>query len=320
MKGPSKMNCSAARNVFHTSRRERSLFQRPICLNFFVRVAGCGGWATTVFRRAQVALPWIVFFIMLSTLGRAIEGLGVTEAVAAEWGDFQGRFVYRGEVPEPAKLRITKDREECCRHELVDESLVVDEKTGGIKNVVIYLAPPRNVEVPIHESYDRQRGRRPKLDNWECRFTPRVVLLWKQQMLVIGNSDPIGHNAMIDTRRNPPINVTIPSGGTYEQEFTLEEREPAAVSCSIHPWMRGWLLIRDTPYMAVTDDEGKFEIENLPEGEWEFVCWHEKAGYLTEVLVDGKATRWRRGRLTRRISSPGNQLGVVTVDAAQFRQ
>ena len=41
------------------------------------------------------------------------------------------------------------------------------------------------------------------------------------------------------------MNVTIPSGGSIKKSFEKEERVPVPVSCSIHPWMRGWLLIRD---------------------------------------------------------------------------
>ena len=66
---------------------------------------------------------------------------------AAEWGNVKGQFLYDGNPPEPAKLRITKDEEECCKHELVDESLVVNGENHGLKNVVIYLYQERGVTV-----------------------------------------------------------------------------------------------------------------------------------------------------------------------------
>ena len=86
-----------------------------------------------------------------------------------------------------------------------------------------------------------------------------------------------------------------------------------SVSCSIHPWMRGWLLVRDTPYMAVTDQDGRFEIKRLPVGQWEFAFWHERAQFLTTVVQEGRKVTWKRGRTRLAIKPGSNELGVVTV-------
>lgn len=248
-----------------------------------------------------------------------LPGLLLAGSLYAEsWGDLHGQFVYDGEPPVPAKLEITKDEEECCQHQLVDESLLVDSQTRGVKNVVVYLVLRRGQEVPVHSSYTALEHREQKLDNLACRFDPRVVLLWKSQTLLIGNADPIGHNAMIDTRKNAPVNVTIPTGGIYKHRFPNEEPVPVAVSCSLHPWMRGSLVIRNTPYMAVTGKEGRFAIQNLPTGHWDFVFWHERASYLTEVVRNGQPVQWKRGR-TELVIRPGkNDMGVVTVKPSQF--
>ncbi len=240
--------------------------------------------------------------------------------LAGEWGNLCGQYVYDGEPPEPAKLRITKDEDECCKHRLVDESLVVNKENHGLKNVVIYLLPGRDVTVPVHPRYAATARQTRRLDNLACRFDPRVVLLWKRQTLVIGNSDPIGHNAMIDARKNRPLNVTIPSGGSFRHRFAVAERAPVSVSCSIHPWMRGWILVRDTPYMAVTDKDGKFTIKNLPVGEWEFVVWHEKPTFVTDVVRSEEPCHWKRGRFRWQIKSGDNDLGVVHVAAKLFQE
>lgn len=239
--------------------------------------------------------------------------------MAQEWGSLKGQFLYDGEFAEPKKLTITKDQEECCKHNLVDESLSVAGEGSGLRNVVVFLVPAKDVKVPIHPELEATANAERKLDNLACRFEPRIVTLWTKQTLVIGNSDPIGHNAMIDTVKNPPVNVTIPSGGSLAKTFAAEERLPVPVSCSIHPWMRGWVLIRDNPYMAVTDNEGRFELRNVPVGKWEFVFWHERASYLTEVTIDGKLTQWRRGRLEIAIDADGVDLGVVKVAAKHFQ-
>ena len=78
-------------------------------------------------------------------------------------------------------------------------------------------------------------------------------------------------------------------------------------------------LIRSNPYMAATDDQGRFEMKNIPVGTWEFVFWHERATYLTDVQVDGEPAQWRRGRAAIAIQPGGVDLGVVTVAAERFQ-
>ena len=54
-----------------------------------------------------------------------------------------------------------------------------------------------------------------------------------------------------------------------EGPWTAKYEKPevmVGLRCDIHPWMSAWVGVLDHPYFAVTDAEGKFEIENLPAG------------------------------------------------------
>ena len=44
--------------------------------------------------------------------------------------------------------------------------------------------------------------------------------------------------------------------------------------------MKARWLILDHPYAAVTSKDGKFQIEKLPEGQYDFIVWHERTGYI----------------------------------------
>ena len=237
---------------------------------------------------------------------------------AADWGNLKGKFLFDGTPPTPVPIKVTKDQPVCGNHKLVDESLVVNSDNNGLKNVIIYLYPGRRDKVAIHDSYKASEDSEVKLNNNNCRFDPHVSLLWTKQTLVLGNSDPVGHNTKIDMFSNPPTNYTIPSGGSVKQNFKKEEKLPAQVSCSIHPWMRGWLVVRNNPYMAVTDDDGNFEIKNIPTGKWEFMVWQEKASYLKEVTAGGKTKKLKRGRWAITIKKGDNDLGDVKVSASLF--
>lgn len=257
----------------------------------------------------------LVLFAVLGAL------LSAATLPAQQWGDLSATFVYDGELPKEVPLQITKDVEFCGKFHVIDESLVVNAENKGIPNVFAYLYLGRDEKPPKpHPSYEATAKATVKLDNNCCRFDPHVVLLQTTQTLLLANSDEIGHNCKIDTLNplNPPINYTIPAKGKIEHKFLFAERLPARVSCSIHPWMSAWLLIRDNPYMAVSDAKGKLTIKNLPVGKWTIQFWHEKAGFVSETTQDGKKTEWKRGRLEIEIKPGENDLGAVTLAKTVF--
>jgi len=190
---------------------------------------------------------------------------------------------------------------------------VVNPENGGLKNIVATLSRGRDTSpIPIHESYLEHARDNVVLDNKKCRFEPHVTLLWTPQTLLVKNSDPVGHNTKIETFANPPINDIVPAGASVGKLFPKAERRPSSVACSIHPWMTGWLVVRDDPYFAVSDKDGNLEIKNLPEGEWTIQFWQEESGYVQDVKVGGRKTEWKRGSVDVKIENGKVvDLGVV---------
>lgn len=235
-------------------------------------------------------------------------------------GSLKGRFVYDGEAPAPQPIAVTKDQDFCGKFKLLDESLVIGS-TGGLKNVVVYLYVAPGGAAPAISPEAAEAAKKPVvLDNANCRFEPRVALVQVGQELVLGNSDPVAHNTKLDAF-NMPINPLLPPGAKLPQEFTAPERLPARASCSIHPWMTGWVVVKDHPYMAVTDENGEFEIKGIPAGKWTFQFWQEKSGYLDKVTVNGKTVEWNRGRVDLDIKDKAAlNLGEVKIAPAAFQK
>ncbi len=242
-------------------------------------------------------------------------------AAGSGWGDLRGRFTYAGDAPQPMPLTITKDEAFCGKHAILNESVVVNKENGGLANVVLYLYLKRGESGPkAHESYEESAAVPVSLDNNQCRFEPHVCLIRTNQKLVVGNKDEVGHNTKIDSKVNSPINPITPAGESFEHMFSEEERGPAQVSCSIHPWMTGWVVVRDSPYFAVTDEDGNFQIKNLPAGTWTFQVWHEKANYISAVTINGEKTSWERGRMDVTIKDgETTDLGPILVSSALFQ-
>jgi len=245
--------------------------------------------------------------------------LSASAVQAADWGDLSVTFVYDGTAPAPPKARVDKDVAYCGKFDVVDEALLVNPKNGGVANVVSFLYVARGKKEPsVHPDYEKSAKDEIKLDNNKCRFAPHMTILRTSQTLLVGNSDTVGHNTNITTLSNPAQNILVPSGGELKMNFPAEERFPVQVACNIHPWMQGKVLIKDHPYVAISDADGKLTIKNLPTGKWTFQFWHERPGYVTDVTVAGKKTSWKRGRVDVTIKAGQNDLGIVKLAPSVF--
>jgi hypothetical protein len=234
-------------------------------------------------------------------------------AQAAEWGSLTGQFIYTGQPGKPARLDISRDQEICGKFDdlIVDQSLVTG-KNGGLANVFVYLRESKLKDALIHPDYQKLPTQ-VTIENKGCIFQPHVAGLWvKRQKLQAVNKDLCAHGFQVKAYRNMSLNQLLPPGKELAHEFEHGEKLPLRMSCSIHPWQEGWLVALNHPYFATSDAEGRFTIQNLPVGEWEFQLWQEKAGYL--VARD----EWKRGRIPLKIEPGKNDLGVIKVAPELF--
>ena len=234
------------------------------------------------------------------------------------WGTIRGRFVYGGQAPAPTPLSVTKDVDFCGKHSLREESLVIGAE-GGVKNVVVFL---RTRDPKVHESYAEKIKQPVVFDNHDCRFEPHVLLVHTSQPLEILNSDPVAHNTSVQFQRNPSFSTGVASNQRATQTLEIAETLPAPAACNVHPWMGGWIVVKDNPYMAVTDENGNFVIENVPAGvELEFQVWHERgAGSQGAVDGSGSVSNVDRGRFKVTVPKDGEvDLKDINLPASSFR-
>lgn len=208
-------------------------------------------------------------------------------------GTLKGKVVFVGTPPTLAPL-VTKGQAikdaVCAKETIPDQKLVVDS-SGGVANVVIFLAKaPAGAAVPPPPTEAAD------FDNKGCHFVPHVLLMRVGQPVKILNDDfPLQHNTHTLPQRTAGFNSTIPKEGK-EFTYTKPEPEPCEVKCDIHSWMHGWHFPLDHPYAAVSGPNGEFEIKNVPAGEHSFRVWAE--GAIGHYLSRGLKVNIEPGKTT----------------------
>lgn len=238
-----------------------------------------------------------------------------TSVNSEDWTTLKGRIVFPGEIPEQTPLVITRDEEVCGESGLLDETFIVNRQNRGLQNVVVWLSS--KTEVPVHPSLVNV-SKPVQLDNKGCRFVPRIVPIRTGQVLQCTNADPVSHNVAVYARRNQPFSIIVPQGKPLERTFRREELKPIRVDCSIHAWMRAYLVVTEHPYAAVTDKDGRFTIKNIPQGKWQFRFWHETSDYLKTLKYGTETMELARGTWELDLNAAERDLGELTVDENQF--
>lgn len=169
---------------------------------------------------------------------------------------------------------------------------------NGLGNVAIWLTKPRKIpEDPkwIHEQYQATRDAvltgKDAFNQKACVFLSPMFAMRSTQKVEILNSDSMLHNTKIEGDPGggaAGFNSGISPGGKLSYEPIGYSHRPFRVSCSIHGWMKSYMLVRPNPFFAVSDTDGKFEIAHLPAGiDMEFRVSHEGTFFGADV----KATR-----------------------------
>ncbi len=115
------------------------------------------------------------------------------------------------------------------------------------------------------------------LDNKQCAFAPHVQVAALGSDLLLKNSDPILHTVHARLGRETLFNVGLPTWRQVTKR--LDRAGVIRIDCDVlHTWMSAVIIVTQTPYFAVSDENGKFVVDRLPAGPYQVEIWHEKLG------------------------------------------
>jgi plastocyanin len=119
----------------------------------------------------------------------------------------------------------------------------------------------------------------PEMRQAGVRFRPRFLVVAAGQRVALPNDDAIYHNVFSFSRPNAFDLGLYPQG----QSRSVTLRHPGVVRtyCSIHESMSGTILVAPSPWYAVADAAGAFEIRGVPPGRYRLVVWNDRLPRVT---------------------------------------
>lgn len=153
------------------------------------------------------------------------------------------------------------------------------------ENIAVYVdaIPDKKFDAPTAK---------PVVDQTRMTFAPHVMVVQVGTTVEFLNSDPVGHNVYwpsISGNKKLAHNLgTWPKG--EKKSFQFNDVGVASLLCNVHPEMNGYIVVSPTPYFAVTDKSGSYEIKNVPPGKYSLKTWSEDGKVTTQAVEVGAGT------------------------------
>jgi len=185
-------------------------------------------------------------------------------------------------VPADPRFTLTSETKYCGNSLPAEEYLIKDRR---VENVVVSLVGIKAGKAGPGETVT--------VTNRKCGFVPHVAVGFKGASIIMKTDDPVLHT----------FDVHALLSGKELFHFSLHEQGSSvtkkittaglmALSDYVHPWQRAYVYIFDHPYAAITDEKGRFAINDIPPGNYTIEAWHEALGTkkITNIKVESGKT------------------------------
>lgn len=231
------------------------------------------------------------------------------EIKVANGGTIQGHVTIEGGRPRPMAFNLVTipDPVFCgtistgTGWRLVEDFIIGPNK--GLKDVVVFLKDIKKgkpFEIP-----------KVRIESIDCDFIPFVNVIKDRDKIEVVNMDPVQHDiqgyetarkrgARVLFNRPLPMNPLLEYAGIFGKKYMAGEpmvesihlkkgRNVLVMQCGFHPYMFSWGLVVNNPYFSITKEDGKFEIKDVPPGDYILSVWHPGMNSFLEEKVTVKA-------------------------------
>ena len=161
-----------------------------------------------------------------------------------------------------------------------------DPVAAELHNVVLYLeGDPEQLNAPAARLESRRHG---SMAQHEERFVPHVLPVVQGATVDFPNDDDVYHNVFSLSAAAGPKGFDLgryPKGTS--RSFTFGKAGTVQVGCHIHSEMSAIILVLSNPYFASPADDHHFVIDDVPEGDYTIVGWHERIKPITRRIHVG---------------------------------
>jgi plastocyanin len=127
----------------------------------------------------------------------------------------------------------------------------------------------------------------PVINQKGLTFNPHLLVVQVGTTVDFENDDNVQHNVFwpsIGGNKKFAHNLgTWPKG--EKRPFKFDQPGVVPLLCNVHSEMSGYLVVSPTPYYAQTDAGGNFKIDNVPDGKYNLVAWHEGSKSMSKPVT-----------------------------------
>ena len=191
-------------------------------------------------------------------------------------GRLAGSIKYSGPELDIPKVLVTKDSAICGEGFREPQSIRVADD-GSLADVVLQIRGITRGKAwdPV---FDEAR-----IYQIDCSFQPYVQIIRDTADVYVVNFDPILHNIhayeVYEGTRRSTFNFSQPNAGQEDRiPLRLRRGHLLTIDCNAHNWMASWLYTSSNPYLTVTSTDGRFELPDIPPGQYQLAVWHPMLG------------------------------------------
>jgi plastocyanin len=135
-----------------------------------------------------------------------------------------------------------------------------------LKSVVYLESAPRG-------AFEQVETPRAVLDQRGERFVPHVLAITTGTIVDFPNSDRIYHN-VFSLSKTRQFDLGRYAAG-HSKPVRFDRAGVVRVFCEIHSHMNAFILVFSHPFYSLTDNDGRYRIDNVPPGAYNVIAWNE---------------------------------------------